>query len=310
MLLAIEIKTQFRGKKMMGKGSCCDKNGLKKGAWTEDEDKKLTAYITRYGHWNWGLLPQFAGMIGSLSQFIFSFMDLNIFILWFFDFLCLGVSRSGKSCRLRWMNHLRPNMKHGNFTEDEDNVIISLQNKIGNKWTKIAAKLPGRSDNEIKNRWNVHLKKRVQRDQVSGSEHTGTLEPDQANLDVDLVKETDVEFQHEDGILFPGVPPSEPSSSSSSSSTELLSCWLNGIDSAGSSDLTPQTFDDEMVGDFWTEPFIPDNEGSIPLGDNLWSPFNFVNDFIYQSSCQDMFMIDEVLRPTLDTYVEDNVEIN
>ncbi|MFS8031110.1 putative transcription factor MYB-HB-like family [Helianthus anomalus] len=268
---------------MMGKGSCSDKNGLKKGAWTEDEDKKLTAYITRYGHWNWSLLPQFA-----------------------------GVSRSGKSCRLRWMNYLRPNMKHGNFTEDEDNVIISLQNKIGNKWTKIAAKLPGRSDNEIKNRWNVHLKKRVQRDQASGSEHTGTLEADQANLAVNPVKETDVEFQHEEGILFPGVPPSESSSSSSSSSssTKLFSCWLNDIDSAGSSDLTPQTFDDEMVGDFWTKPFIPDNEGSIPLGDNLWSPFSFVNDFIYQSSCQDMFMTDEVLRPTSDTYVEDNVEIN
>ncbi|KAM0059103.1 putative transcription factor MYB-HB-like family [Helianthus debilis subsp. tardiflorus] len=176
-------------------------------------------------------------------------------------------------------------------------------------WSKIASKLPGRSDNEIKNRWNTHLKKRVEHNQtVSGNEHTGTLEPDQTNLDVNPVEETDVEFQHEDGILFPGVPPSE--SSSSSSSTELLSCWLNGIDSAGSSDLMPQTFDDEMVGDFWTEPFLPDNEGSIPLGDNLWSPFNFVNDFIYQSSCQDMFMTDEVFWPTFDTYVEDNVEIN
>ncbi|MFS8031112.1 putative transcription factor MYB-HB-like family [Helianthus anomalus] len=282
---------------MMGKGSCCDKNGLKKGAWTEDEDRKLTAYITRYGHWNWGLLPQFAGMRDHFTSSYFPPVDFNIFILWFFDFLCLGVSRSGKSCRLRWMNYLRPNMKHGNFTEDEDNVIISLQNKIGNKWSKIASKLPGRSDNEIKNRWNTHLKKRVQHDQVSGSKHTRTLEPDQANLDVNPVIETDVEFQHEDGILFLGVPPSESSSSSSSST--------------GSSDLTPQTFDDEMVGDFWTEPFLPDNEASIPLGDNLWSPFNFVNDFIYQSSCQDMFMTDdEVFWPTFDTYVEDNVEIN
>ncbi|KAI7749089.1 hypothetical protein M8C21_015580 [Ambrosia artemisiifolia] len=263
----------------MRKGSGCDENGLKKGAWTEDEDMKLTAYIKRYGHWNWSLLPKFA-----------------------------GVSRSGKSCRLRWMNYLRPNMKHGNFTEEEDNVIISLHNKLGNKWSTIASKLPGRSDNEIKNRWNTHLKKRVKHDQtMSGSENTRTVEPDQPSPEVNPVVETDVEFQQEDGMLFPG----QSESPSSSSSTDLLSCWFSGIDSAGSSDLTPQTFDDEMVGDFWTDSFIPDiKDSSIVLGDNLWSPFNQDHDYMYQSSCLDMLMTDEYLWPTFDTYVKDNEEIN
>ncbi|KAJ0428240.1 putative transcription factor MYB-HB-like family [Helianthus annuus] len=92
----------------MVKAPCYDKNGLKKGAWSEDEDNKLRTYIQRYGHWNWGLLPKFA-----------------------------GVSRSGKSCRLRWMNYLRPNMKHGNFSKQEDDLVIDLHNKLGNKLVQI-----------------------------------------------------------------------------------------------------------------------------------------------------------------------------
>ncbi|XP_076938555.1 transcription factor MYB15-like [Bidens hawaiensis] len=233
----------------MGKSSFYDKNGLKKGAWTDDEDKKLTAYIKRYGYWNWSLLPKFA-----------------------------GVSRSGKSCRLRWMNYLRPDLKHGNFTEEEDNVIVSLHNKIGNRWSTIATKLPGRSDNEIKNRWNTHLKKRSQDDQtVSKSEHTGLLEHDHANPKVYSVKETDLKLQEEDGRrLFLELPYSDQLPSSPSSSV-LFSCWSSGIDSAISSDLTLQTLDDEMVGNFWTQPFTPDNDTIIPSGNNLWSPFDFVN---------------------------------
>ncbi|KAI7728361.1 hypothetical protein M8C21_015275 [Ambrosia artemisiifolia] len=81
-----------------------DKNGLKKGAWSEDEDNKLRAYIQRYGHWNWRLLPKFAGL-----------------------------SRSGKSCRLRWVNYLRPDIKHGNFTKEEEDLIVELHKKLGNK---------------------------------------------------------------------------------------------------------------------------------------------------------------------------------
>ncbi|KAL8201440.1 hypothetical protein R6Q57_012779 [Mikania cordata] len=226
----------------MVKASYYDKNGLKKGAWSEDEDDKLRAYIQRYGHWNWGLLPKFA-----------------------------GVSRSGKSCRLRWMNYLRPNMKHGNFTKQEDDMVIDFHNKLGNKWSAIAANLPGRSDNEIKNRWNTHLKKRVQDDQtISGSEYTGTLElHDHTNLEVNLVNEVD-----------------------------------------GSTHLAQQTLDNETVGDFWTEPFVPEDDFIMPCGDNLLSPYNFVNDFTWQSSCQDMMMTDdEFIWSTMDTFVEDNINM-
>ncbi|KAL0443147.1 UNVERIFIED_CONTAM: Transcription factor [Sesamum latifolium] len=72
-----------------------------------------------------------------------------------------GLLRCGKSCRLRWTNYLRPDVKRGNFTPQEEQTIIDLHTSIGNKWSKIASYLPGRTDNEIKNVWNTHLKKRL-----------------------------------------------------------------------------------------------------------------------------------------------------
>ncbi|KAL4339493.1 hypothetical protein GQ457_08G008330 [Hibiscus cannabinus] len=104
----------------------------KKGTWTPDEDHKLVAYIVRYGIWNWNEMPRFAGL-----------------------------QRSGKSCRLRWMNYLRPNVRRGNFSREEEETIIRLQKQLGNRWSAIAARLPHRTDNDIKNYWNTRLKKRV-----------------------------------------------------------------------------------------------------------------------------------------------------
>ncbi|CAI9275567.1 unnamed protein product [Lactuca saligna] len=133
----------------MVRAPCFDKNGIKKGAWSKEEDNKLRAYIQIYGHSNWRELPKLAGL-----------------------------SRCGKSCRLRWMNYLRPNMKRGNFTKEEEDVIVGLHKKLGNKWSTMAAQLPGRSDNEIKNHWHTHLKNQVRKDQtVLKNEQFETLEP-------------------------------------------------------------------------------------------------------------------------------------
>ncbi|VVA31348.1 PREDICTED: mRNAion [Prunus dulcis] len=71
-----------------------------------------------------------------------------------------GLTRCGKSCRLRWTNYLRPNLKHESFTPHEDELIVRLHATIGSRWSIIAHQLPGRTDNNVKNYWNTKLKKK------------------------------------------------------------------------------------------------------------------------------------------------------
>ncbi|KAK2969038.1 hypothetical protein RJ640_007903 [Escallonia rubra] len=105
---------------------------MKKGTWTPEEDQKLLAYIKEHGCGSWRSLPSKAGL-----------------------------ERCGKSCRLRWTNYLRPDIKRGKFDPQEEKSIIRLHALLGNRWSVIAALLPKRTDNEIKNYWNTNLKKRL-----------------------------------------------------------------------------------------------------------------------------------------------------
>lgn len=118
----------------MGRQPCCDKVGLKKGPWTSDEDKKLINFILTNGQCCWRAVPKLAGLL-----------------------------RCGKSCRLRWTNYLRPDLKRGLLSEYEENLVIDLHSQLGNRWSKIASNLPGRTDNEIKNHWNTHIKKKLRK---------------------------------------------------------------------------------------------------------------------------------------------------
>ncbi|CAL9129390.1 unnamed protein product [Musa textilis] len=116
----------------MGRSPCCERAHTNKGAWTKEEDDRLIAYIRAHGEGCWRSVPKAAGLL-----------------------------RCGKSCRLRWINYLHPDLKRGNFTEEEDELIIKLHSLLGNKWSLIARKLPGRTDNEIKNYWNTHIRKKL-----------------------------------------------------------------------------------------------------------------------------------------------------
>ncbi|KAE8689278.1 MYB306 protein [Hibiscus syriacus] len=118
----------------MGRQPCCDNVGVKKGPWTPEEDIILVSYIQQQGPGNWRAVPTKTGLL-----------------------------RCSKSCRLRWTNYLRPGIKRGNFTENEEKMIIHLQALLGNRWAAIASYLPQRTDNDIKNYWNTHLKKKLKK---------------------------------------------------------------------------------------------------------------------------------------------------
>ncbi|XP_010941078.1 transcription repressor MYB6 isoform X1 [Elaeis guineensis] len=118
----------------MGHHSCCNQQKVKRGLWSPEEDEKLIRYITTHGYGCWSEVPEKAGL-----------------------------QRCGKSCRLRWINYLRPDIRRGRFTPEEEKLIISLHNIVGNRWAHIASHLPGRTDNEIKNYWNSWIKKKLQK---------------------------------------------------------------------------------------------------------------------------------------------------
>ncbi|KAK9273136.1 hypothetical protein L1049_017943 [Liquidambar formosana] len=123
----------------MGRNPCCPKEGMNKGAWTALEDQILSDYIKAHGEGKWRNIPKEAGL-----------------------------KRCGKSCRLRWLNYLRPDIKRGNISQEEEDLILRLHRLLGNRWALIAGRLPGRTDNEIKNYWNTTLGKRAKNDQSMG----------------------------------------------------------------------------------------------------------------------------------------------
>ncbi|XP_027338613.1 transcription factor MYB114-like [Abrus precatorius] len=107
--------------------------GEKKRAWSSEEDDILMKYVEVHGEGNWSDLPRRAGL-----------------------------NRCGKCCKVRWLNYLKPAIDRRNISSDEEELIIKLHKLLGNRWSIIAGRLPGRTETEIENFWNIYLSKKVE----------------------------------------------------------------------------------------------------------------------------------------------------
>ncbi|KAF8008549.1 hypothetical protein BT93_K2269 [Corymbia citriodora subsp. variegata] len=103
----------------------------------KEEDVLLRSCVQRYGEGDWHRVPQIEFLREQLA----------------------GLNRCRKSCRLRWLNYLKPNIKRGKFQDDEVDMIIRIHKLLGNRWSLIAGRLPGRTANDVKNYWNTHISK-------------------------------------------------------------------------------------------------------------------------------------------------------
>ncbi|KMZ74514.1 Transcription factor MYB59 [Zostera marina] len=106
---------------------------MRKGPWTEEEDMQLVYFVSLFGERRWDFIAKVSGL-----------------------------HRTGKSCRLRWVNYLHPGLKRGRMSPQEERLVLELHSRWGNRWSRIARKLPGRTDNEIKNYWRTHMRKKAQ----------------------------------------------------------------------------------------------------------------------------------------------------
>ncbi|XP_074592754.1 transcription factor JAMYB-like [Curcuma longa] len=235
---------------------------LRRGPWTTEEDVALMNYIAVNGEGKWNSLAR-----------------------------CAGLRRTGKSCRLRWLNYLRPDVRRGNITPEEQLLILELHSRWGNRWSKIAQYLPGRTDNEIKNYWRTRVQKHAK--QLKCDVNSQQFKDIMRYLWMPRLLErirvasggggdsaapasetpaTFSDFPISERAAEPNPSPENSSAAGSSSTTSVDSLSMQ---------LSPQPVSDadlmQPAGDLWTESLMnvvdfPEFEQMMwPAGENLWS---------------------------------------
>ncbi|XP_010529828.1 PREDICTED: transcription factor AS1 [Tarenaya hassleriana] len=116
--------------------------------WTAEEDALLRAYVKQFGPREWHLVSE------RMNK---------------------PLNRDAKSCLERWKNYLKPGIKKGSLTEEEQRLVIRLQAKHGNKWKKIAAEVPGRTAKRLGKWWEV-FKEKQQREQKESSKRVEPID--------------------------------------------------------------------------------------------------------------------------------------
>ncbi|KAK7391412.1 hypothetical protein VNO78_19828 [Psophocarpus tetragonolobus] len=167
---------------MKRKANCDNHYSLNRGPWSAEEDQILINYVHVHGEGNWRELSKRAGL-----------------------------KRTGKSCRLRWLNYLKPDIKRGNISSSEEDLIIRLHTLLGNRWSLIAGRLPGRTDNEIKNYWNTYLRKKV--------EHNSNIIP------MKLKMESPQSSKNGLGIVFDPTKSSHPITMPTRAVNDITTSW-------------------------------------------------------------------------------------